>query len=390
MPGSLAEGVSPAAMLMGDRGPRRWESWAVGRSDWWWVCTDEGRLRCATLSLLSWLSVLVGFGRGPECLENFTRIKIRHGFVWAAKRRRDGADVVRGPSRAANAQPTPRGGQQKRPLEWVSGAVARSPAEADRGARKQRRTPLPPEGLRARERCAPGATEAEAEVTCALHDFDIVGVTDRVADVMALVCRAAGLRVCPRVPHENKRPYASRFAAGECRSGPPPQACWPSTGEEADRAEALVASRHPKDVLLHRAVARRFATLLSAYKLDGARGGGGGTGGGANATVRYAWTTRAPFAARHEPRPPQQPPPPPAPSTPSRAEYERRARAFVWPDRCYLLPRRQPSRKAKRSRHGVRAPRATTWWSASLHVHAPRWWARTWRAWRKWWRARGF
>ena len=34
---------------MGDRGPRRWESWAVGRSDWWWVCTDEGRLRCATL-----------------------------------------------------------------------------------------------------------------------------------------------------------------------------------------------------------------------------------------------------------------------------------------------------------------------------------------------------
>ena len=94
MPGSLAEGVSPAAMLMGDRGPRRWESWAVGRSDWWWVCTDEprrweswavgrsdwwwvctdeGRLRCATLSLLSWLSVLVGFGRGPECLKNFTR-----------------------------------------------------------------------------------------------------------------------------------------------------------------------------------------------------------------------------------------------------------------------------------------------------------------------------
>ena len=73
MPGSLAEGVSPAAMLMGDRGPRRWESWAVGRSDWWWVCTDEGRLRGATLSLLSWLSVLVGFGRGPECLKNFTR-----------------------------------------------------------------------------------------------------------------------------------------------------------------------------------------------------------------------------------------------------------------------------------------------------------------------------
>ena len=74
MPGSLAEGVSPAAMLMGDRGPRRWESWAVGRSDWWWVCTDEGRLRGATLSLLSWLSVLVGFGRGPECLKNFTRV----------------------------------------------------------------------------------------------------------------------------------------------------------------------------------------------------------------------------------------------------------------------------------------------------------------------------
>ena len=73
MPGSLAEGVSPAAMLVGDRGPRRWESWTVGRSDWWWVCTDEGRLRCATLSLLSWLSVLVGFGRGPECLKNFTR-----------------------------------------------------------------------------------------------------------------------------------------------------------------------------------------------------------------------------------------------------------------------------------------------------------------------------
>ena len=73
MPGSLAEGVSPVAMLVGDRGPRRWESWAVGRSDLWWVCTDEGRLRCATLSLLSWLSVLVGFGRGPECLNNFTR-----------------------------------------------------------------------------------------------------------------------------------------------------------------------------------------------------------------------------------------------------------------------------------------------------------------------------
>ena len=73
MPGSLAEGVSPAAMLVGDRGPRRWESWTVGRSDWWWVCTDEGRLRCATLSLLSWLSVLVGFGRGPERLKNFTR-----------------------------------------------------------------------------------------------------------------------------------------------------------------------------------------------------------------------------------------------------------------------------------------------------------------------------
>ena len=45
----------------------------VGRSVWWRVCADEGRLRCATLSLLSWLSVLVGFGRGPECLKNFTR-----------------------------------------------------------------------------------------------------------------------------------------------------------------------------------------------------------------------------------------------------------------------------------------------------------------------------
>ena len=38
-----------------------------------WVCTDEGRLHCATLSLLSLLSVLVGFGEGPECLKNFTR-----------------------------------------------------------------------------------------------------------------------------------------------------------------------------------------------------------------------------------------------------------------------------------------------------------------------------
>ena len=40
-----------------------------------WVCTDEGRLHCATLSLLSLLSVLVGFGEGPECLKNFTRPK---------------------------------------------------------------------------------------------------------------------------------------------------------------------------------------------------------------------------------------------------------------------------------------------------------------------------
>ena len=38
-----------------------------------WVCTDEGRLHNATLSLLSLLSVLVGFGEGPECLKNFTR-----------------------------------------------------------------------------------------------------------------------------------------------------------------------------------------------------------------------------------------------------------------------------------------------------------------------------
>ena len=41
----------------------------LGRSDWWWVCTDEGRLRCATLSLLSWLSVLVGFGEGTGLFE---------------------------------------------------------------------------------------------------------------------------------------------------------------------------------------------------------------------------------------------------------------------------------------------------------------------------------
>ena len=39
-----------------------------------WVCTDEGRLHCATLSLLSLLSVLVGFGEGPECLKNLTRV----------------------------------------------------------------------------------------------------------------------------------------------------------------------------------------------------------------------------------------------------------------------------------------------------------------------------
>ena len=38
-----------------------------------WVCTDEGRPLCATLSLLSLLSVLVGFGEGPECLKNLTR-----------------------------------------------------------------------------------------------------------------------------------------------------------------------------------------------------------------------------------------------------------------------------------------------------------------------------
>ena len=42
---------------------------AVGRSVWWWVCTDKGRLRCVTLSLLSWLSEsvlvsVVGFGKG--------------------------------------------------------------------------------------------------------------------------------------------------------------------------------------------------------------------------------------------------------------------------------------------------------------------------------------
>ena len=37
------------------------------------MCTDAGRLHCATLSLLSLLSVLVGFGEGPECLKNLTR-----------------------------------------------------------------------------------------------------------------------------------------------------------------------------------------------------------------------------------------------------------------------------------------------------------------------------
>ena len=41
------------------------------------VCTDAGRLHCATLSLLSLLSVLVGFGEGPECLKNFTRFPAR-------------------------------------------------------------------------------------------------------------------------------------------------------------------------------------------------------------------------------------------------------------------------------------------------------------------------
>ena len=73
MPGSLAEGVSPAAMLVGDRGPRRWESWTVGRSDWWWVCTDEGRLRCATLSLLSmsWLSGPCRVREATGVLEEF-------------------------------------------------------------------------------------------------------------------------------------------------------------------------------------------------------------------------------------------------------------------------------------------------------------------------------
>ena len=66
---------------------RRWVTEHAARSLGLWVglerrlvCTDEGRLHSATLSLLSLLSVLVGFGEGPECLKNFTKGGVASGM----------------------------------------------------------------------------------------------------------------------------------------------------------------------------------------------------------------------------------------------------------------------------------------------------------------------
>ena len=64
-------------------------------------------------------------------------------------------------------------------------------------------------------------------VPCVLREFDIVGVTDQIGDLMLLVCRIAGMAVCPPIAHDNRRSENSSYAEGSCRTGRPPQACWP-------------------------------------------------------------------------------------------------------------------------------------------------------------------
>ena len=185
---------------------------------------------------------------------------------------------------------------------------------------------------------------------------------------MLLVCRIAGMAVCPPIAHDNRRSENSSYAEGSCRTGRPPQACWPTSGHEAEQAEALVAQRHAVDVLLYKAAYHRFRELLRAYhlkdnegRLDRARAARQGL------EARFQWTKRS-----NDPMAPSWS----SQSWPAGRGYmavASRAHQLVWPPSCSLVPKVGPRPHLVDTRHR---------WS----VAAARWWARVVRTVRQPWR----
>eukprot|EP00665_Eupelagonemidae_sp_cell47_P010020 gene10021-5533_t len=95
-----------------------------------------------------------------------------------------------------------------------------------------------------------------AGVRSVLGQFDVVGLTERLADTMFLLCRAAGLALCPILP----RPIATGDARGKWAQSAYPGALAP--GRAA--VERLAAA----DFALHRLAKERLSAGLAALPPD--------------------------------------------------------------------------------------------------------------------------
>ena len=89
-------------------------------------------------------------------------------------------------------------------------------------------------------------------------------VTDQLALTLLLVCRAAGLAICPQV---HARQHATSGACqrhGHTRSAPE-GACWP-IGRAGEDLGHLAAALHPIDELLYAMAASRLAVQHKTYQ----------------------------------------------------------------------------------------------------------------------------
>ena len=128
-------------------------------------------------------------------------------------------------------------------------------------------------------------------------------VTDQLALTLLLVCRAAGLAICPQV---HARQHATSGACqrhGHTRSAPE-GACWP-IGRAGEDLGHLAAALHPIDELLYAMAASRLAVQHKTYQqtvrdarlplvAERDRAYLAAANRSANCTLPFRWARRAP------------------------------------------------------------------------------------------------
>ena len=194
---------------------------------------------------------------------------------------------------------------------------------------------------------------------------------------MLLVCRIAGMAVCPPIAHDNRRSENSSYAEGSCRTGRPPQACWPTSGHEAEQAEALAAQRHAVDVLpIQSCVPPIPGAVARIPSSRTTRGGliGHAPPAGPRSSLPVDQAVKRPYGALLVIAI--------VASRPGHMAVASRAHQLVWPPSCSLVPKVGPRPHLVDTRHRWRGSRRSMVGSsrpyrAAAMAAALQWLART-------------